>query len=257
MALTPSKNQTAEEKKAAQDDVLMREIDDAVREDQYKEFANRYGKLVIGVVVGGLLAFAGYLWWSDRSAGEEAARSETLVAALDHLQAQNFDTAVSRLEPLASGSDADAAMFAKMLQGGIAQRQGKMEEAATIFAAIADDDGAPSEFRDLARIREVSVRYDAMKPADVVAKLKALAVPGNPYFASAGELVAMAYLDQGKRAEAGTLLGEIAKNEDVPESAKLRARQMAGQLGIDAIEDVDELLEGARADGEAPAGAQQ
>lgn len=235
----------------------MREIDDAVREDQYKDFANRYGKLIVGVVVGGLLAFAGYLWWTDRTAGEEAERSETLVAALDQLQAQNYDTAVSRLEPLASGSDEDAAMFARMLQGGIAQQQGKADEAATIFAAIADDDSAPSEFRDLARIREVSVRYDEMKPADVIAKLKPLAVPGNPYFASAGELVAMAYLDQDKRSEAGTLLAEIAKNEDVPESAKLRARQMAGQLGIDAIEDVDDVLDDARVDGEAPQGAGQ
>ena len=38
MALTPSKTKNPEEKKAAEDEVLMREIDDAVREDQYREF---------------------------------------------------------------------------------------------------------------------------------------------------------------------------------------------------------------------------
>lgn len=258
MALTPTKNQTPEQKKSAEDEVLMREIDDAVREDQYKDFATRYGKIVIGVVVAGLLAFAGYLWWSDSTASEEAERSETLVSALDQLQAENYDTAVARLEPLASGSDSDAALFAKMLHGGIAERQGKAEEAATIFAAVSGDENAPTEFRDLATIREVAVRYNAMDPADVVARLKPLAVPGNAFFGSAGELVAMAYLDQGKREEAGTLFGEIAKNDDVPQSVKDRALQMAGQLGVDAVEDVDELLESVEvAQDAAPAQAAQ
>ena len=73
--------------------------------------------------------------------------------------------------------------------------------------------------------------------------MKPLAVPGNAYFGSAGELVAMAYLEQGEREQAGTLFAAIAKDEDVPQSLRARTRQMAGLLGVDAIEDVDELLE--------------
>ena len=72
--------------------------------------------------------------------------------------------------------------------------------------------------------------------ADIGATLKPLATPGNAVFASAGELVAHAYLDQGKRAEAGALFAQIAKDENSPESARSRARQMAGVLGVDAIE---------------------
>ena len=97
--------------------------------------------------------------------------------------------------------------------------------------------------RDLAKVREIAVRYDTMKSADIIAALKPLAVPGNPYFGSAGEMVAHAYLDQGKRAEAGALFAQIAKDDQVPETMKSRARQMAGVLGVDAIEDVDALLE--------------
>ena len=85
-----------------------------------------------------------------------------------------------------------------------------------------------------------------------------LAVPGKPFFASAGELVAHAYMDQGKNAEAGALFAQIAKDDDAPEGLRSRARQMAGVLGVDAIEDVDALLEeqgvdAQAADGEAAA----
>jgi len=96
--------------------------------------------------------------------------------------------------------------------------------------------------RDLALIREMAASFDTRDPAEVVAKLTPLAVPGNPWFGSAGELVAMAHAEQGNSEQAGTLFGEIARNEDVPETLRARVRQMAGLMGVDAIEDADEFM---------------
>ena len=76
-----------------------------------------------------------------------------------------------------------------------------------------------------------------MKPEEVIAKLKSLAVPGNPWFASAGELVGIAYIKQGHNDLAGPLFAAIAKDKDAPESLRSRGRQMAGLLGVDAIDD--------------------
>ena len=92
-----------------------------------------------------------------------------------------------------------------------------------------------------------------MPPADVVARLQPLAVPGKPYFGSAGELLAMAYLEQGKNREAGALFASIAKDETQPEGLRSRTRQMAGVLGVDAIVDVDEVLDEMRSPEGAPA----
>ncbi len=122
-----------------------------------------------------------------------------------------------------------------------------------LFQQVADDADAPSELRDLARIRAVAATFDTREPEDVIAALKPLAVPGNAWFGSAGELVAMAHLEQGQTKQAGTLLAAIAKDDTVPESLRSRARQVAGQLGVDAIEDVDELLRAAGIDAAAEA----
>jgi hypothetical protein len=67
-----------------------------------------------------------------------------------------------------------------------------------------------------------------------VERLRGLAVKDSPWFGSAGEMVAVAYLRQNKRAEAGKLFGEIAGTETVPETIRQRAVQMAGLLGVDA-----------------------
>ena len=247
MALTPDRPLTDAEKRAkrqaAQDDVLLREVDDAVRQDRYAQFGQRYGRQLIALLVLALAAFGAFVFWQSRQDAQRERESEALVGALDQLEAGNLDSAQTSLSPLvADGSDA-ARASASLLSAGIALQQGNATRATELFEGVAADEDAPPALRDLATIRAVAGRYDTLAPDQVVARLKPLATPGNPWFGSAGELVAMAYLDQGRNDEAGALFAAIAKDEEVPETLRSRARQMAGLLGVDAIEDVDEVLE--------------
>ena len=73
----------------------------------------------------------------------------------------------------------------------------------------------------------------------VIDRLKPLSIPGNPWFGSAGELTALAYMKLGKDNLAGPIFAQIAKQEGVPASGRSRAQQMAGALGVDAVQ-VDE-----------------
>ena len=246
MALPPDRSLTPEDKRArtqaAQNDVLLREVDDAVRQDQYAEAAKRYGRPAGIALALGLALFAGYLFWDSRRDAAHEKDSEALVGALDQVERGNLGSGSAALDPLiADGGDAQQAA-AQLLKAGIAMEQSKPDEAAKLFDAVAADGDAPQAYRDLATIRAVTTRYDKLAPADVVARLKPLAVPGNPWFGSAGEIVAMAYLDQGKNAEAGALFAAIAKDKNTSDALKSRTRQMAGLLGVDAIDDVDTVL---------------
>ena len=243
---TPDQPKTDAEKKAeranAEQDMLLREVDDAVRQDDAAQFAQKYGKALVGGLVIALVAFGGFLFWQGQNETGMEENSEALIGALDELEAGNLSTAQSELEALAQ-SDAGTAAAAKMLQAGIAAQDAKPAQAAEMFAAVAADPATPKPLADLALIRSVAANYDAMDKGEVVTRLKPLAVPGNPYFGSAGELVAMAYLEQGNEDMAGTLFAQIAQDENVPQSLRARARQMAGVLGVDAVEDVDATLE--------------
>lgn len=247
MALPPENTPAPEDKRAraqaAQEDVLLREVDAAVRQDQYADAAQRYGRPVLAALVLGLALFAGYLFWDSRQTAAREKDSEALVRALDQVEGGNLASADGALNPLVADGSDGAQAAARMLKAGIAMEQDKPLDAAKLYEAVAASGDAPQALRDLATIRAVAARYDTLAPADVVARLKPLAVPGNPWFGPAGELVAMAYLDQGKQAEAGALFGAIAKRDDTPETLKSRSRQMAGLLGVDAIEDVDTVID--------------
>ena len=252
MALTPNNPSATDDKKAkiaaAQDEALLREVDEAVRQDDMAEFGKKYGRPLLGAVIGGLALFGGYLWWDGRQEAAMEASSEKLVSAMDQIDAGNIKSGGDALKELASGDNVGTRSAALVLQGAILMQQGDKPGAAKLFGQLATDSEAPQAYRDLALVRQVEAQYDTMKPEEVISRLKSLAVPDNAFFGRAGELVAFAYLEQNKKKDAGALFSAISKSEDVPETMRSRARQMAGLLGIDAIEDVDKVLDEVNAD---------
>jgi hypothetical protein len=255
VALTPTSDPNADKlsvRRAAEQDVLLREVDEAVRQDEAAEFARRHGKSIVALVVLALAAFAAWLWWKDHRESQLEKGSERFVQALDQLEAGRTKLAATELDKIARDGTPAAAAGAKLLLAGQAIAKGDNARAATMLFSLADDKDAPQAYRDLASIRGVATSFDTMKPEAVIARLKPLAKPGNPWFGSAGELVAMAYLKQGKKDLAGPLFAAIAKDEDAPRSMRSRARQMAGVLGFDAVVDVDQVLAEERIDKSGP-----
>lgn len=241
MALPPDTNALDKNsaRNAAQQDVFLREVDEAVRQDQLEGFMTKYGKPLLAAIVLGLAAFAGWLYWSHHRTKNFEERAEAYVQALDSVQAGNLDAAKAKLAPIAALDASDAnATSARLMLAGIALQQNRKPDALKLYRQIADDTAAPQPMRDLANVRAVGADFDAMKPQDVVDRLKPLAAPGNPFFGVAGELVGMAYLKQGREDQAGPLFGAIAKDEDVDEGLRSRARQLAAVLGVDAVADV-------------------
>jgi hypothetical protein len=233
------------QRQAAEQDVLLREVDEAVRKDEMSGAVRKYGVAAGLAAVVGLAAFGGYLFWQDHREGQRGEQSELLVTALDKLDAGQVRRADEELAPLAEG-EGGLATVARLTRAAIALQDGKPSEATALYDAVATDTSAPQPYRDLATVRSVAAQFDALPPQQVIDRLKPLAVPGAAWFGSAGELVAMAYIKQGKRDLAGPLLAEISKDETVPQSLRSRTRQLAGLLGFDAITDVEATLGEAR-----------
>jgi hypothetical protein len=243
LALKSDSPPTAIEKsggtKAAQQDVFAREVDDAMREDQMRTALRKYGVPAGATVLAGLLGLAGYLWYSEHQQSVAGGQGEKFAQALDQVEAGRIQTGKGTLAPLSKSGGPGYQAAVKLAEAGILQEQRKDAAAATIFANLAGDSSVPKPYRDVAAIREIATKFDTLPPEQVIDRLRPLAVPGNPWFGSAGELVALAYLKQGKSAQAGTLLAAMSKDKTIAPSLRQRARQLAGQLGVDAIDSAE------------------
>jgi hypothetical protein len=223
---------------AAQTDAFMREVDEALREDQMKSALKRWGLpagIAVVVALGGL---GGGLWYRHHQQTLAEDRGIAITRAIDQIEGGRIDLATASLDAVAKGDGAGSAALAKLIQAGIAMQQSKTGDAVKLYDAVAADAAAPQPLRDLATVRGVAAAFDTLGPDKALERLKPLAVPGNPWFGPAGELAALAYLKQGKSDQAGTLLREIAKDKDTPDTLKARARQLAGLLGFDSIDDI-------------------
>jgi hypothetical protein len=219
------------------EEAFLREVDEEYRRDQAMQLFRRYGRLLIGAVVVALLALAGWLYWQHHSQSAAGKQGEDYDAAMRLVEENQPDKAMPALDKIATTSGEGYAAMARIAEGNLLLQKNNAKGAAAKFAEVANDAKYEQPYRDLALIRQTVAEYDSLKPQVVIDRLKGLTNPNSPWLGTAGELVATAYLKAGNKAEAGRLYGQIAQGgAKVPESIRQRAVQLAGVLGVDAID---------------------
>jgi hypothetical protein len=224
-----------------------REVDEELRRDQMKTYWERFGKLVVAGILLVLALIGFYLWWQNQKEVKAGERSATLVQAFEDVAAGRKKIALAKLDEVAkSGADGHRAA-ALLTKADIAIDGDDLKGAAALFKQVADDSSLAQPYRDLALVRMTAVELDSLPPQAVIDRLKGLAVAGNPWFGSAGEMVALSYLKLGKPQQAAGLFAAMAKDKTLPDTLRSRATQMAGSLGVDAVQEpADATQEGTR-----------
>lgn len=223
MALTPERG-----------DIFLQEVEENYRRDQVRDFFQNYLKWVILAVVLLLAAVGGWLYWQDRQEKQVESQTEELAATFDAIAAENLGTVPQRLDGLAKSNNDLVGATAQLTRAAVALERGDRTTALARYRAVMENEGLPEAYRNLATVRLTALEFDTMQPQQVIARLEPLAKAGNPWFGSAGELTAMAYLKQNQRARAGQMFAAIAADPQVPETMRSRAVQIAGTLGVDA-----------------------
>lgn len=222
MARTPQTNEA-----------FLREVDEELRRDDLARLWKSWGRILIGVVAVGLIAFGGWLWWRDNQAKQAGAEGERLNAAVEQLSANRIDPALPALKELAGSSRPGYRAVAQLASSAIAAQKGETQAAVAGYAAVAKDEEIGQPFRDLALIRQTTTEFDTLPPDQVIARMRPLAQKGQPWFGSAGELMAVAQLKTGRSADAGATFATLAADPAVPASIRSRSAQMASVLGLD------------------------
>lgn len=217
------------------DAAFLREVDDELRRDQIAKAWRRYGIAAIILLVVAVLGFGGWQIWRAQQVRAAGEQGELLSKAYDDIGAANTAAAQTKLTTLAGSNAQGYRALALMSQADILLQKQDLRGAAAKFGQVASDTSLGQPFRDLALVRQTTAEFDTLKPDVVVARLRGIAVKGNPWFGSAGELVAVSYLRMNRRDLAGTLFGQMARDPGMSETLRQRAVQMASVLGVDAV----------------------
>jgi hypothetical protein len=216
------------------DEAFLREVDEGVRRDQVVSLWQRYGKIGITVLVIGLAALAGWLWWRDQQGVKAGVAGEDFARATEQLDVGEAARARPVLDTLAKNGPDGYAPLARMVQASDAVATGDKARARTLLDGVAADNTVAAPLRDAALIKSVQLGFDTLPPATIIARLQPLAVPGSPWFGIAAEMTALAHVKAGKPDAAKPLLTAIVLDEANSATMRGRAAQLALSLGVDA-----------------------
>jgi hypothetical protein len=221
-------------KETAPEDAFIREVDEEYRREQMATFWSRYGRWILIAVGLLLIALAAFLWWREEQAKERGQWSEQFAQAMQGLELGDAK-AKATIERFATGDYGGYTVLAKFKTASQAEDNGDTAGATKIYDAIAADGSVPEPFQQLATLKSIRLNYDSAKPADLIEKLRPLGQPGGPWFGVAGEMLAVAYMRDGKNELAGPIFSAIAADDTLPPSLRQRAQQMAAALGAISI----------------------
>ena len=211
-------------------ELLIKEVDEDLRREQYLKLWRAYGKYAIAGAVAIVLGVAGYQsWqgWRDRQFQREAAQ---FAAAEDLITADKKNDAETRLAEIAKQDQGGFALAAGFRRAQLQAEGGDITGAVATLDAIGAS-AAPQPFRDLATLKSVLLTLDNADPEALVKKIQPLAEPGNTWHYTATEVLAMLATRRGDKAGAIAFYQKLADDLTAPQDMRSRAADMIAALG--------------------------
>lgn len=208
---------------------IFREIDEELRRDNLLKLLSRYWPHLAGIVIAALVIAGGIAGWQYHERALRQAQSTRYAAALS-LAGQGKEAQAAALFGAIAREGGGFAELAAFEQAAALVRSGHPRQAVAIYDHIAASSPHP-------RFRELAVLLAAMQqmrgkadPQAVIARLKPLSAPGDPWRPSALELTALARLEAGDRSGARKLYQGLAADPSAPPGLRARAARMAAAL---------------------------
>jgi hypothetical protein len=211
-------------------ELLIKEVDEDLRREQYIRLWQAYGKFAIAGILAIVLGVAGHqVWqaWRDKQFEQTAA---AFASAEDLLGADKKSEAEAKLSEIAKSGQAGFAMTAAFRKAELQSAGGDAAGAVASYDAIAKSD-APVMFRDLATLKGVLLTLDNADPETLLKKVQPLADAGNPWHYTATELLALLASRRGDKAGAVGYYQKLADDAAAPQDIRARAVDMIAALG--------------------------
>ncbi len=211
----------------ANEDSFINEVTEEVRRERLFGYLRRYGWIAVVLVIILVGGAAFNEWRKAQSRAEAEARGDAVLAALE---AETVGARASALTAIDAEGDA-AAVLAMLAAAQAEEDQVSRDAALDRLDALAADPDIAQVYRDLAVLKSVSLRGDALPPEERLARLSALTIPGAPYRPLAQEASAHAHVAAGDTEAALEILTDLLADAEVTQGLRNRVSQLIVALG--------------------------
>lgn len=208
---------------AVSDESLFREVDEEVRQEQYKKLWDKFGNYFVAlcvIIVVSVAGVKGYQYYQLKQS--EAAA----VVYFDAVKRAADGKSEDALNALAAIKHPGFKQLGQLQQASVLAEQGKSKEAVAAFDALAADAAVDASLRDLARIRAGYLLADSLKPDELISRLGSFDKEGQVWRHAAREIFGLAAYRSGDYSMADRYMNANFADPDTPQDMRQRAQAM-------------------------------
>lgn len=207
-------------------DSFIEEVTEEVRRDRLWGYVRRFGWIAVVIV----LLVVGFTGWNEYRKATDAAAAQELGDKI--VAAGEISDAEQQAEALASlSSEAGAASVLVDLRRASALVEADDADGALAIYDQISASSIDAVYADLASLKALMLRGDALPVDERLTALDGLAVPGAPYRPLALEQKAVALIDAARTEEAIAVLNEILDDSQTTAGLRNRSLQLVIALG--------------------------
>ena len=208
----------------AEPDTFLREVDEAVRHDRYRQLWDRYGLYALGLavlVVAGVAGYKGWTYWQEKQAQD--AGSQFSLALEDGPDATKTREI---LTGLAQSGPEGYRVLARFQLAAAEAKAGETDKAVADYDALAVDPSVDPILQSNATLQAAALRLDKADYAEMERRLKPLIDSGSAWQFSARELLGLTAYRLKNMTEAERQFSALVGDQGTPPNLRERADMM-------------------------------
>ena len=205
---------------------FFREVDEAVRQDRYKQLWDKYGVYILGVavlIVVGVAGHRAWTYWQEQQAAEAGAK---YTQALSMEEGADAAQAREMLTALAEQGPQGYRVLARFQLAAAEAKAGETDKAVAAYDALAKDSGIDPILQGNAAIQAAALRLDKADYAEMEGRLKGLVDSNSAWRFSARELLGLSAYRLNDMREAERQFSALVGDQGTPPNLRERADMM-------------------------------
>ena len=210
---------------------IFREVDEDIRQERYQKLWRRYRWYLLGVTLALIIAVAAFVIIKEQNEAQREDEGRQFAAALGELEAGRPKGAAVAFQALADTTDSGYLALARVRAADALVLAGDISGAIELYDQLSADSRADLLYRELAALLAAEHLLDRVSPEEVMQRLAPLVSGDGPWRSLANELTGVAQMRAGRNDAAREIFTELSNDVGAPNGVRSRAQEFLASLG--------------------------
>ncbi|MBT5780687.1 MAG: tetratricopeptide repeat protein [Rhodospirillaceae bacterium] len=210
---------------------IFREVDEDIRHERYQKLWRRYRWYLLGITLALIIAVAAFVIIKEQNEARREDEGRQFAAALGELEAGQPKGAAATFLALADTTDSGYLALARLRAADALVLAGDVSGAVALYDQLSADSRADQLYRELAMLLAAERVLDRAGPDEVMQRLAPLVSGDGPWRPLASELTGIAQMRAGRSDAARDIFAKLSADVGAPGGVRSRAQEFLASLG--------------------------